>query len=161
MDGTAVNPLDPIALDESSDFFKNAAAVRLLQPTPAAQAAQTPKVDQIKPASEQPQASMARGIASPHTDSAQPATNPGNKAVVAGPASLVNASPGGAGNASRANDDVSSQQRPRRVTHQWPGCVCSRKCRAEVAHGHNFATDPIRNKADLVITNCGRGSAKV
>jgi len=106
IDGTAVNPLDPIALDESSDFFKNAAAVRLILPTAPGQATQPRKADPIAPASQQSQAIVPRGIATAQRgDSAQAGTNSGNRA-------------GAATVATPATNDPASQERPRRVTPQ-------------------------------------------
>ena len=116
IDGTAVNPLDPIALDESSDFFKNAAAVRLITPTLAAQSTQVPAPDPVKPASERPQTGVVQSTAaSPRADSGQAGTHPGTKGAVAAPASPASASPA---SASPASNDPASQERPRRVTPQ-------------------------------------------
>jgi len=106
IDGTAVNPLDPIALDESSDFFKNAAAVRLVEPKLAAQGTQVPRADPVKPAFGRPQTGVVQNpTVSPRVDSGQAGINPGTKAAVAVPASP-------------ASNDAASQERPRRVTPQ-------------------------------------------
>jgi hypothetical protein len=106
IDGSAVNPLDPIALDDSSEFFKNVAAVRLIQPTLPAQAAPPPKAESVKPASEKPETGIPQGTVPGPGDSGHAKSNPGNRVVAAGSAS------------SPAGNDAASQERPRRVTPQ-------------------------------------------
>jgi murein DD-endopeptidase MepM/ murein hydrolase activator NlpD len=54
LDGSAVNPLEVLALDESSDFFKNAAAARIVQAAWAAQNPQPARTDSVKPDSVKP-----------------------------------------------------------------------------------------------------------
>ena len=103
IDGAAVNPLDPIALDESSEFFKNVAAARLTQPARPAQPVQPGAVDS-KHAVEPGQPSPAKAAIGNQTrpDAVKPAGD--NKT----------ASPTQSG----GNDASVSQERPRRVTQQ-------------------------------------------
>jgi len=110
IDGSAVNPLDPIALDESSDFFKNVAAARLAQPV---QAAQPAKVDSAKPATDRLPATQT-----PRPDSTRPAGEPGKPAPTNQPGGSPPKASSSAPAQSAGNDAVLLQERPRRVTPQ-------------------------------------------
>src|SRR5262249_37518343 len=110
IDGSAVNPLDPIALDESSEFFKNVAAARLAQPV---QAAQPPKVDPVKPATDRLPATQP-----PRVDSTKPAGEPGKPATTDQPGGSPTKASSSATAQSAGNDAVLLQERPRRVTPQ-------------------------------------------
>ena len=96
LDGAAVNPLDPIALDESSDFFKNVAAARIVQSAPG-QAAGT---DSTRPA-EPNQPIPSKVTTTEHTN--------GNQAKPAYNGAANPAQPA-------ASDAPVSQERPRRIT---------------------------------------------
>ena len=103
IDGSAVNPLDQIALDGTSEFFKNVAAARLTQPAQPAQQVQPGAVDS-KHAVEPSQPSPAKAAIGNQTrpDAVKPAGD--NKT----------ARPTQSG----GNDASVSQERPRRVTQQ-------------------------------------------
>jgi len=101
IDGSAVNPLDPIALEESSEFFKNVVAARLSQPPVQSQAAAPAKAEPTKAVSEPAKVvTTDQGVASPVK-----AVSP---VKAASPAPVQPTS----------NDSAMSQERPRRVTSQ-------------------------------------------
>jgi hypothetical protein len=107
IDGSAVNPLDPLALDSSSDFFKNLAAVRIVQSAWPVETSQT-KSESSKPAAAEPaHASQPKAGNTEHTESTPSKPGPDTKAVTPSPAK-----PTGSDTA------AVSQERPRRVTPQ-------------------------------------------
>jgi murein DD-endopeptidase MepM/ murein hydrolase activator NlpD len=91
IDGSAVNPVDAIALDESSEFFKNVAAARLAQ---SGQSAEPAKTDSTKLTGEPVKAATSNQTGAPKAGAPAPAAQPvGSGAAV-------------------------PQERPRRVTPQ-------------------------------------------